>query len=348
MKNYYIDNLRDGTRIDDVFLVCGKNVGKTQDGSPFVRLKLMDRTGSIDAIKWDASEAVCSCLLVDDYIQARGVVSKYKDKLQIVLENVRKISDKVDPTDFLPRTTKDISEMVRDLRKIIATVKQPQLHALLDHFFKDEEFVARFSTAPAAMRIHHAYIGGLLEHSLSVAQLCDLVCRHYPEVNRDLLITAAALHDIGKVDEFCWCRSIRYSDSGHLIGHLVSGAMMVDAAAEKIADFHPFLRLIMTHIILSHHGEKEFGSPKRPKTLESLMLHYVEDMDAKIKTFAEAVGKSCEITDRPEFWTEKHWVFDRPLLKGMPKNTFGEPAEGEVERDPGRDGDEFDPFAERD
>ncbi|MDO8684445.1 MAG: HD domain-containing protein [Armatimonadota bacterium] len=334
MKNFYVDNLRDGVRIEDVFLVCNKNVGKTQDGSTFIRLKLSDRTGAIDAIKWDAPDAMCSSLAVDDYVSIRGVVSKYKDKLQIVLEGVRKCCDKVDPADFLPRTPKDIPQMISDLKGIISTVEHPQLRALLNYFFNDEEFVAKFSSAPAAMRIHHAYIGGLLEHSLSVAQMCDMVAGHYPEINRDLLLTAAILHDVGKIDEFCWSRSIHYTDSGHLVGHLVSGAMTVDAAVGKIGDFHPLLRLILTHMILSHHGEKEFGSPKRPKSLESVTLHYVEDLDAKIKTFTEAVNHGDGRVAESDLWTERHWLFDRPLLKGLPDCVLGNLAERPAESAP--------------
>ncbi|MDO8587280.1 MAG: HD domain-containing protein [Armatimonadota bacterium] len=345
MKTFYVEKLHDGARIEDIFIISGKSIGRTQEGAPFVRLKLTDRTGSIDAIKWDAPEAVCSGLAIDDYVHARGVVSKYKEKLQIVLDNVRKHGDRVDPTDFLPRCPKDTRQMMADLRTVIGTVQHPQLKTLLEHFFNDAAFVERFATAPAAQRIHHAYIGGLLEHSLSVAQLCNLVAGHYPEANRDLLVTAAILHDIGKIDEFSWSRSIRYTDSGHLVGHLVSGAMTVDEAAGKIADFHPFLRMILIHMILSHHGEKEFGSPKRPKSLESLILHRVEDLDAKVKTFGEAVSANGQSSDT-DMWTEKHWLFERPLLRGLPEAVIGKSAADEEELPAGPGQAQFDSFAE--
>ena len=345
MKSFYVDNLRDGIRVEDVFLVSSKSIGRTQEGATFVRLKLMDRTGSIDAIKWDAPETVCSGISVDDYVQARGIVGKYKDKLQLVLDNVRKHGDKVDPTDFLPRCPKDARQMLADLRVVMATVQHPQLKALLALLFDDPEFVEKFSAAPAALKIHHAYIGGLLEHSLSVAQLCDVVALHYPEVNRDLLITAAILHDIGKIDEFAWSKSIRYTDSGHLVGHVVSGAMKVDEAAGKIPDFHPLLRMILTHMILSHHGEKEFGSPKRPKSIESIVLHRVEDLDAKVKTFAEAVAPNGHSSET-EMWTERHWLLDRPLLRALPDGVLGK-SEGDGPELTASSGQvEFDTFAE--
>jgi len=331
MKNTYVENLRDGSRIEDVFLISSKSIGRTQDGSAFVRLKLIDRTGSIDAIKWDAPDALCTCIGVDDYVSVRGVVGKYKDKMQLVLDSVRKHCEKIDPADFLPRCPRDIGQMFGDLKEIIATIREPQLRALMDSLFGNSEFIERFTSAPAALKIHHAYIGGLLEHSLSVAQLCDMVAGHYPEANRDLLITAAILHDIGKIDEFSWSRSIKYSDSGHLVGHLVSGAMTVDEAVEKIPGFHPLLRMVLTHMILSHHGEKEFGSPKRPKSLESLILHRVEDLDAKVKTFVEAVAPPNGQQETAEMWTERHWLMERPLLRGLPDSVLG--ANPSIERD---------------
>jgi 3'-5' exoribonuclease len=344
MKNAYIENLRDGVRVDDVFLISNKSIGRTQDGSAFVRLKLMDRTGSIDAIKWDAPDALCTGIGVDDYVQVRGVVGKYKDKMQLVLDGVRKHCEKIDPADFLPRCPRDIGQMYGELKEIISTIKEPQLRALMDAFFNNSEFVEKFTSAPAALKIHHAYIGGLLEHSLSVAQLCVMVAGQYPEANRDLLISGAILHDIGKIDEFAWSRSIKYTDCGHLVGHLVSGAMTVDEVIEKIPDFHPLLRMILMHMILSHHGEKEFGSPKRPKSLESLILHRVEDLDAKVKTFVEAVAPNG--SHDSEMWTERHWLLDRPLFRGLPESALG--ANPVVERDfpIGSEESEFDLFSE--
>lgn len=344
MKNSYVENLRDGARVDDVFLISNKSIGRTQDGSAFVRLKLMDRTGSIDAIKWDAPDALCTGISVDDYVQVRGVVGKYKDKMQLVLDGVRKHCEKIDPADFLPRCPRDIGQMYGELREIISTIKEPQLRALMDAFFNNSEFVDKFTAAPAALKIHHAYIGGLLEHSLSVAQLCVMVAGQYPEANRDLLISGAILHDIGKIDEFAWSRSIKYTDCGHLVGHLVSGAMTVDEVIEKIPDFHPLLRMVLMHMILSHHGEKEFGSPKRPKSLESLILHRVEDLDAKVKTFVEAVAPNG--SHDSEMWTERHWLLDRPLFRGLPESALG--ANPIVERDvpDGSEESEFDLFSE--
>jgi len=321
MKNYYVSNLHDGARIDDIFLIHSKSLAYTQDGSPFIRLKLGDRTGTIDAIKWDVSEAACDGLANDEYIRVRGVVTTYNGRLQIKIDTFRPYKDKVDPADFLPRSEKDIDEMLEEFNKILASVEHPHLKALLDYFFKDQEFLSRFSTAPAAQKIHHAYIGGLLEHSLSVAKLCELAAAHFPGIDRDLLITGAVLHDIGKIEEFCWDKSIKYSDVGHLIGHVVIGAQMVKEAADKIDGFHPLLKSMMVHIILSHHGEKEWGAVKRPKSLEAIVLHILENLDAKVNTFHQAIGKDAS-ANGSELFTEKHWLLGRPLFKGFPSDVL--------------------------
>lgn len=321
MKNYYVSNLQDGARIDDIFLIHSKSLAYTQDGSPFVRMKLGDRTGTIDAIKWDASEAACDGISNDEFIRVRGIVTTYNGRLQIKIDTFRPYKDKVDPTDFLPRSEKDIDEMLLEFNKMLDSVEHPHLKALLDYFFKDQEFLSRFSTAPAAQKIHHAYIGGLLEHSLSVAKLCEFGAAHFPGIDRGLLIAGAALHDIGKVEEFCWDKSIKYSDDGHLIGHVVIGAQMVKEAAEKIDGFQPLLKSMMVHIMLSHHGEKDWGAAKRPKSIEAIVLHILEDLDAKVNTFHQAVGKDTS-GNGSDLFTERNWVFDRPLFKGFPPDVL--------------------------
>lgn len=342
MKSYYVSGLCDGAKVDDIFLIHSKSLGYTQDGAPFVRLKLGDRTGTIDAIKWDVSETTGASISNDQFIRIRGTVTTYNGKMQIRMDSFRPYNDQVDPTDFLPRSENDIDEMTRELLDIIASVKNPQLKALLDYFFKDPQFVTRFTTAPAAQKIHHAYIGGLIEHSLAVAKMCDCFALQYQGMDRDLLITGAILHDVGKIEEFNWDKTIRYSDSGHLLGHIVAGSSMVGHAMDSIEGFHPLLKLVITHIILSHHGQKEWGSPKRPKLLESIVLHYVEDLDAKINTFRQAVGKDLP-EDESEIWTERHWLYDRPLFKGIPRSIMD--SEGVEGRQDNSDLD-YDPFAE--
>lgn len=342
MKNWYVSGLQDGTRVDDVFLVVAKSMGYTHDGSPFMRLKLSDRTGVIDAIKWDVSEDTGYEVSNDQFLKIRGVVTTYNGKQQVKIDSFRPYNDKIDPTDFLPRAERDIEEMLAELMKFVRAVEHPQLKALLDYFFSDQNFLSRYSSAPAAQKIHHAYIGGLLEHSLSVAVLCDFVASHYSGIDKDLLMTGAILHDIGKIEEFCWDKSIRYSDAGHLVGHVVGGATMIGNAIDNIKDFQPLLKLVLIHMILSHHGQKDWGSPKRPKCLESIILHYVEDLDAKVNTFQLAAGKG-EPVDEKNLWTERHWVFDRPLFKGLPRSTTDSSSEASFTND---DESDYDPFAD--
>lgn len=318
MKSLYVSGLCDGTRVDDIFLVCSKSQGYTQDGSPFLRMKLGDRTGTIDAIKWDANEALCNGIANDEFVRIRGIVTTYNGKLQIRMDSIRLYRDKIDPSDFLPRSEKDIDEMIAEILEVVDSIKHPQLRAVLDFFFKDQDFLSRFSTAPAAQKIHHAYVGGLIEHSLAVATMCDIVASRYSNIDRDLIVTGAILHDIGKIEEFYWDWAIRYSDCGHLVGHVVGGMEMIKDAIEHVEGFDPLLKLILMHIILSHHGQKEWGSPKRPKSLEAIILHHIDDLDAKINTFKQAVGSETP-EDESSIWTERHWVFERPLFKGMPK-----------------------------
>lgn len=343
MKKCYVSSLHDGARVDDIFLICDKSLRQARNGSLFIRAVLRDRTGAIDAVKWDATEAAYAELPVNDFVHVRGMVSRHDGRPQVTVDSFRRCVEKPDPSDFLPRCGQDIDVMLAEMREIIESVREPRLKALLDHFFQNEEFVARFSTAPAAQKIHHAYIGGLLEHTLSVAKMCDFAARHYGNVDRDLLVAAAVLHDVGKIEEFCWDKSIGYSTSGHLIGHIVAGATMVKEAMDRIGGFEPLVKMMVIHMILSHHGEKEFGSPKRPKSIESIILHYLEDLDAKVNTFQQAVGDG-EIESEADLWTDRHWVFGRPLFRGMPKShstdqDAGRASEGSVHED-------YDPFAE--
>lgn len=346
MKSCYISDFRDGDAVDDVFLICSKSFSVSQNGASYARVRLADKSGQIEAMHWDAGENAYSGIAVDDYVHVRGQVSSYREKLQVRIDSIRKCSeDRVDPTDFLPVTSKNRDQMKKDLLRVIDSIVHQQLAKLLKMFFYDENFMDTFCTAPAASKLHHAYIGGLLEHSLSVAKLCDTVSEHYPQVNRDLLVAGAMLHDIGKVEELCWNRSIKYTDTGHLLGHITIGASMVEHAAEKIIDLHPMLKTMLIHMILSHHGEREFGSPKRPKSLEAIILHYADDMDAKVTAFQQAV----DAIEDAGAWTERHWMFERPLFKGLPDSVMGQAPKSSVQsrsEDEEPDPFDFDLFAE--
>jgi 3'-5' exoribonuclease len=309
-------------------------------------MKLSDRTGTMDAVKWNATQTELASAGEMDFIVARGTVGQYNGEMQLSVESFRKFTDKIDPADFLATTTRDIDEMFGELRKILKQMKEPQLVRLLAAFFDDERVADRFRQAPAATKVHHACIGGLLEHTLNVVKACAALADLYPEADKDLLLTAAALHDIGKIDEYDWSTALRFTDAGHLVGHIVGGAMMVKDAADRIEGFDPLMNLALQHAILAHHGLKEYGSPKQPKSLEAMIVNAADQLDANAAMYHNAIAES----DREGtlgLFTKRHFWLDRPLFKGIPK-----PGEGVASSEPGFDADalaaetDHDPFAE--
>lgn len=316
MKRIYVDNLRDGLKVDDVFLVSSKTVANTKTGSRYLKLRLSDRTGTIAAVKWSVSDAEASGFGENDLIHVRGLAGLYQGELQLTVDSIMKLSHPVDPADFIRRSERDPDEMLTDLRLILGSVRDPDLSRLLESFLQDEEFLNKFRQAPAAKSVHHACIGGLLEHTLNVVRTCAAISDLYPSVDRDLLLTAAALHDIGKIDEYRWSVSIDFSDAGHLIGHVVGGTMMVKEAIDLIEGFDPLTSLALQHAILAHHGQKEFGSPKRPKSVEAFMLHQADDLDAKVDLFRLAIENS-DGNGEEGLFTKKNYHLDRPIFKGL-------------------------------
>ncbi len=331
MKRIYVKDVSDGLKVDDVFLVVSKSAATTRTGSPYLRLRLTDRTGTIPAVKWNATESEIGAFGENDIVRIRGTASVYKGEVQLTLETCQRLAGPYDPADFIRVSEVDPEEVLSKLTVILSTVTNPHLSGLLASFFRDEEFMRKFREAPAAKSVHHAWIGGLMEHTLNVVRTCAALADLYPHVDRDLLLTAAALHDIGKIEEYKWSLSIDVSDSGHLVGHIVGGAMMVKEAADRIEDFDDLTSFALQHAILAHHGNLEFGSPKRPKSIEAFMLHLADDLDAKVDMFRHAIRESDE-NGEDGLFTKKHYHLDRPLFKGIRQS----PA------DPGGDGDESD------
>ena len=349
VKKLYISNLHEGARIEDVFLVVSKSVANTRTGSQFLKITLADKTGTVDCVKWDATESEISRIGEDDYVMVQAAVKSYNDHPQLVIESFQKWGEAVDPGDFLRSTKRDIDEMMTELMSILEQVKNPHLRALLDSFLTAGENAAKFRQAPAAKTLHHAFIGGLLEHTLNVVRLCSALADLYPQIDRELLLTAAALHDIGKMDEYLWSSSIKFSDAGNLVGHIVGGAMAVKEAAEKIEGFDPMMSLALQHMILAHHGTKEYGSPKLPKSIEAMVLHEADNLDAQIAIFEEAIHKS----DSDGLFTERHKMLDRPIFKGLrTENLFDKIEKPEVVLPDGESADlesytadiDYDPF----
>ena len=347
VKRFYVANLREGAKIEDVFLVASKTLRSTRSGSPFLKLKLADKTGTVEAVKWEATESEIAGLVEDEYVHVQGTVGVYNDELQVAIESVQKFSDKVDPSDFIASSERDPDEMMCELAGVLEKVTDASLRRLLDAFFEDEGFAARFRQSPAAMRVHHAYIGGLLEHTLNVVKCCAALAELYPDANKDLLLTAAALHDVGKTDELEWARAIKYSDAGHLVGHVAGGAMMVKEAADRIEGLDAVLNLELQHAMLSHHGEKAFGAPVQPMSLEAMILHHADNLDAKVGILSEAIKESDRSGDKGLF-TKRHFLLDHALFKGLrgPEAEEAEPGEESPDTDALAADADHDPFSD--
>ena len=273
----------------------------------YLSLVLGDRTGDVQARVWDNVETLAAAFDEGDVIAITGRVETYQDKVQVIITEIVKCPpEEVRREDFLPKSARDPDEMMGELIGICKSVSDAGLRKLLASFFANEEFVAQFKVCPAAMRRHHAYLGGLLEHTLNVANICDNVCEIYPQLDRDLLIAGALLHDIGKIREYAYDTSIGITDEGEFIGHIAIGYRMVSDAMESIPELTGKARLEIGHLVIAHHGQLEFGAPKTPATLETFALHHAENLDAKVNEALMAVaaerGKGKAWSDyKPEF-----------------------------------------------
>jgi 3'-5' exoribonuclease len=308
----FIADIKDRDRISGLYLVQQKQTPLNKNGKPYIAMSLMDRSGTIEARVWDNVEQISPLFDTGDFIEAQGTAVAYQGKLQLKIDKVRQLDpDKVDPEEFLPASPKDRGEMLNNVRQLVSKISIASLKSLLLERLDDISFRESFAKAPAAKTIHHAYLGGLLEHTLAVMELADSICELYPELNRDLLLAGGFLHDIGKIKELGHQRSFDYSDEGRLVGHIVIGAMMFSDWVEAHPDIPEDLSLKLSHMILSHHGSYEFGSPKRPKFTEALVLNYLDEMDSKIQTFKNVAEK-----DQGQKWSSYQRLFDRYLLLG--------------------------------
>jgi 3'-5' exoribonuclease len=313
MKKQFITDIKAGDRVDDVFVLSEKILSQKRDGNNFLNVTLSDKTGTLKGVVWDNVDQTASGITSGDFAHVNGSVSEYRGTLQVVIKKMGPISpDRIDPSDFLPQTSRDIEGMFERLIKITETIKTDYLKALIDAFFKDKEFVNKFKTAPAAKKMHHAYIGGLLEHTLSMVSLADKIAGHYSGIDRDLLLSGTILHDIGKIDEFEYQLKIDYSDKGRLLNHIVIGLKMVDDKLSGIEHFPENQMLLLKHLIVSHHGTREFGSPEPPKTIEAVLLNYIDEIDSKVSGIRDFIASE----DPEETWTSYHRLLERHFYKG--------------------------------
>ena len=314
MKRTFVKDIRAGETVRSTFLVAEKNMAFSQKGSPYINLKLRDRTGDVDGKIWDNATVLDKLFKKGDIVSVAGRALTFRNTLQVTVSEISKVdSGAVEAADYAPASKGDVDEMFRDLAAFAGAVENPWIKALLEAFFTDEAFCARLRKAPAAKGFHHAYIGGLLEHTLSTVRLLDLVAGHYPMIRRDLLIAGGILHDVGKLAEFSYDGMIEYSTEGRLVGHIVIGVEMLDSKIAAVEGFPPELAMELKHILVSHHGQMEFGSPKRPKTIEALVIHHLDDLDAKVNAFSESIEGSQENDSE---WTAFHRFFERYIYKG--------------------------------
>ena len=291
----YIEQLQDGENVSEVYLCKNKIVGKTKSGKSYYSLLLQDKTGSIDAKIWELNNGIGHFDSMN-YVRVDGQITTFNNALQLNVKKIR-IADEGEyaQDDYMPCTKKDVDEMFADLLKLVDSLEHSYYKTLLKSFFVDDkEAAAEFKRHSAAKTIHHGYIGGLLEHSLAVAKMCDYYTTYYKRLNRDLLITAALLHDIGKIYELSGFPENDYTDAGQLLGHIVMGTMMIRDRIKDIPDFPAKAANELEHCILAHHGELEYGSPKKPALLEALALSFADNTDAKIQTFMEALDAKDE------------------------------------------------------
>lgn len=284
----YVAELRDGDMISSIYLCKNKRSLQTKAGKNYYSMQLHDKTGVVDGKVWDINNGIEHFDSMD-YIHVDAQVISYQGALQLNIRRARKASEgEYDPKDYMPFSKKNIDEMYDEMVTMIGTVKEPHLLKLLQMvFMEDQEYIKKFKLHSAAKTMHHNFAGGLLQHSLAVAKLCDFYAANYPVINRDLLITAALLHDIGKMDEISAFPENDYTDEGQLIGHIVKGVIIIDEKIKKIDGFPVKLSDELKHCILAHHGELEFGSPKKPALIEAVALSFADNTDAKLEGFTE-------------------------------------------------------------
>src|SRR5579872_201059 len=312
MKQVLVARLQPDQNVTSHFLVCEKEIRATREGKAYLRLELGDATGRVEARMWDGFDRMASSFERDDFVKVQARVENYRNKLQLAIEKIRRAEEsEVDPADFFAHTKEDVDQMYAKLLDVVASVGNPWLRQLLESVVQDPEAVPRLKRAPAAKVMHHAFYGGLLEHVLSLCNLCRVVLNHYPEADPDLLLTGAVLHDVGKLEELSYERSLGYTDEGQLLGHILLEYESVTKAIDAIDGFPPALKTLVQHMLVSHHGKYEFGSPKLPMFREALMLHYLDDLDSKM-----AAMRSALESDQGEGnWTAYNGALERRILR---------------------------------
>ncbi len=320
MKSLFVADIRENQPVDSVFIVTAKNHGVTKGGSGYLTVKLLDRSGEIEGRVWERADELGKGFDKNDFVRVRGHATLYQGKIQVRVQDVARVEEKeVAAEDFLPKSKFDPEAMAEELMVILRGMKNPYLRALAEVFFADLVFMDLFKRAPAGKSIHHSYLGGLLEHTLSLLKLILKVVENYQGIDVDLLLIGGFLHDMGKIYEFSFDRSVEYTDRGQLLGHLVMEVEIVNEKIKTIPGFPEELALLVKHMLVSHHGSLEFGSPKLPQTVEAVILHYLDDLDGKIQSIQTLMEK-----ERGSRWTSFHRGYGRNFFIGKSEEEKGE------------------------
>lgn len=294
----YIEEYKEGDKFFGIYLCKSKQILKTKAGKTYYSLILQDKTGVVDGKVWELNNGIEDFNTMD-FIMTDGMVTSFQGSLQVNVSRIRRAQEgEYNPSEYIPTSKYDIEQMYQELTGLIASIKEPHLKRLAEMVFvEDADLVKEFKVHSAAKSVHHGFIGGLLQHTLSVAKLCDFLAQHYPILDRDLLITAAIFHDIGKVEELSSFPSNEYTDDGQLLGHIFLGAELVGQKAKEIPGFSPVLASELRHCILAHHGELEYGSPKKPAIAEAMALNFADNTDARLETMTELYDKAAPTTE---------------------------------------------------
>jgi 3'-5' exoribonuclease len=312
MKTSFVTDLNSEQNITTFFLVHEKEIRNTREGKQYLRLELGDRSGTIEARMWDQFESAVKDIGRDDFVKVQARVEIYRNKPQLALQNLRLAKpEEIDLADFLPQTKGDVAKLYSELLEYAASIGNPWLKKLVTGIISDPAIATRYKRAPAAKVMHHAYLGGLIEHVISLCGLAKQAAAHYPELDVDLLLTAAILHDVGKLDELCYERAIGYTVEGQLLGHIVMELESVSKAMDAVEGFPANLKTVVQHMLISHHGQYDFGSPKLPMIREALVFHYLDDLDSKLAAARAALALD---SGEPE-WSAYSGALGRKFLR---------------------------------
>ena len=328
MSRRYVEQMRDGDSIDEVYLVSDKQLRSNRNGNLYVQIEIRDRTGGISARMWNAGDTVFRSFENGDFVQIDAKVQLFQGSLQVILNHVERAEEeKIDLADFMPHTEQDVGKLIERLRGYLLKLGNPHLRALAECFLMDDNYFRNFVACPAGVKLHHAYIGGLLEHTVTMMDIAERLLPFYPGIDRDTLLMGAFLHDAGKVRELSYARSFGYTDEGQLLGHIAMGVEMLTEQIAKVPELtgEPFPRELvirLKHMILSHHGTLEYGSPKVPMTPEAMLLNQIDMLDTRMHMVLRDLK---EDRNNPTAWTPYNHNLQRRIYKGGENgDMFGE------------------------